>query len=418
MTHPCIEQALANLTDDDRTRIRSKRRAIALSGGGPTVGVTVGFLKALDEVRDLLKFDIWTMSCVGAWAGCMYFLKDDPNERYKFCHDLMRSFYRPDDVYDLFPTPTVFLPDYPEMLQAAFKFLISPKSYRNLIVPSEIQRGYAQMLDFYLTPSKWNPGDFANLMLNGILAPNPMVRLIMGMIYKSEVPGVSKLWFGPDYSVFNVGDIRDLDKRYATDNISLYHNAYELDASSTGSPSFMRVFSNTHEKDCDEITFPSLCACSGLPYVLSPHIFEGKTLAEGATVDTISFEVGRIANDDDNGLANEYLTEMWVNRILQRTQIQPHRNLLQALQNLIMMFATTTAEDNEAALVPKLRKINIDRDAGNNPPICIYELTPQNFINFDWTYSNFDKSVAGSYDASARYIASYLNDQALPVCPM
>ena len=36
-------------------------------------------------------------------------------------------------------------------------------------------------------------------MFNAVLAPNPAARFLMSMMYKSEIPGENKLWFGPSY---------------------------------------------------------------------------------------------------------------------------------------------------------------------------------------------------------------------------
>ena len=46
------------------------RRAIALGGGGPAVGLGLGALKRLQEAN--LTFDVWSLSCIGAWLGCVY----------------------------------------------------------------------------------------------------------------------------------------------------------------------------------------------------------------------------------------------------------------------------------------------------------------------------------------------------------
>ena len=107
----------------------------------------------------------------------------------------MNGFFREDDVYDKFPCPTVFLPDIPEY-HVLFSLMVDPRSYVNLIVPSEIKKGYYDILDYYLRPSRWSYGDFCHLMLNSVMAPNPVSRFLMSMMYKSEMQGQNKLWFG------------------------------------------------------------------------------------------------------------------------------------------------------------------------------------------------------------------------------
>jgi predicted acylesterase/phospholipase RssA len=48
------------------------------------------------------------------------------------------------------------------------------------------------------------------------------------------------------------------------------------------------LFSNKDIK-YPKITTQTLCACSGLPYILSPIKIDGTTYVEGATVDTVGF---------------------------------------------------------------------------------------------------------------------------------
>src|SRR6476620_7292375 len=100
---------MADSGERHRGSRKPRKRALVLSGGGPAVGVSIGFLKALQD-RPEISFDVWSMSCVGAWAGALYFLSPDRTNKYEFAHDVIRSFFRPDEVYDAFPTPTVFLP--------------------------------------------------------------------------------------------------------------------------------------------------------------------------------------------------------------------------------------------------------------------------------------------------------------------
>ena len=46
------------------------KRAITLAGGGPAAGLHIGALKRLDEAD--VKFDVWALSCIGAWVGLVY----------------------------------------------------------------------------------------------------------------------------------------------------------------------------------------------------------------------------------------------------------------------------------------------------------------------------------------------------------
>lgn len=378
---------------DSNTVLPAKKRALALAGGGPAVGISLGFLKALQdpEFRHI-KFDVWTLSCVGAWLGCLYHLspKRAPEQKLDFVTTTMRGFFRDDDVYASFPFPTIFMPDIPEMIAEGMKFMVDPKSYANLIVPSEIAKGYQQLLDFYLTPSKWNRGDFSYMVLNALLAPNPFVRFALSMIWKSQLPGLSKIWFGPDFSVLNCLDMRLLQE---PDVPILYHNAYDVDRQE------LQLFSNRHS-EYPKITAQTLCACSGLPYILSPVVIDGTTYVEGATVDTVGF-YHLLKNHKD-------LDEVWVSQILSRKQIHPHHNLIEALNNLVMLFASTTTADDVKLFRFHLDAVNAERRKQNAKEIDLIVLKVDPLTNYEWTHSNFDASVDASYHTSRARLEKYV----------
>ena len=48
-----------------------KKRAIALGGGGPAAGLHIGVLEALQS-RPEIEFNVWSLSCIGAWVGIVY----------------------------------------------------------------------------------------------------------------------------------------------------------------------------------------------------------------------------------------------------------------------------------------------------------------------------------------------------------
>jgi predicted acylesterase/phospholipase RssA len=371
-----------------------KKRALTLAGGGPAVGISVGFLKALEEFPDV-TFDVWSLSCVGAWLGCIYHVSPDRARKLAYVESVMRNFFRPDDVYDKFPCPTVFLPDFPEWLGASLKFMVDPNSYQNLVVPDEINAAYRRLLDFYLAPSKWNRGDSCNLVLNTLMAPNPLARFLMSLMYKSELPGMNKLWFGPDYSLLKNFDMSLLQ---LDDVPILYHNAYNIDAQR------LELFSNKDPR-YHEITTKTLCACSGLPYILSPVDIDGTTYVEGATVDTVGFW-DLLQNHPD-------LDEIWVSRILDRRQVRPHRNLLEALNNLVMLFAATTSEDDVKLFRFHLRDENARRaekarDEGTTPHLIkLMEIPVDPNTNYNWTHSNLESSIHYSYHAARLVLRQY-----------
>ncbi len=377
----------------------TKKRALTFAGGGPAVGIGLGVLRALQE-SPAIEFEVWSLSCVGAWLGCLYHVSPKPKrtrqDKLKYVEGLMEGFFREDRVYDKFPCPTVFLPDIPEMISAYLRFMIDPRSYTNLVIPEEIQKGYQDLLDYYLRPSRWSYGDFCHLMLNSMLAPNPAARFLMSMIYKSDLPGLNKLWFGPDYHLLKDFDMKLLEEN---DVPILYHNAYNIDRQE------LQLFSNKDEK-YPKITTQTLCACSGLPYILSPVQIDGSTYVEGATIDTVGFW-HLLDNHPD-------LEEIWVCRILDTHQIHPHHNLVEALNNLVMLFASTTSEDDVKLFRFHLQELNEQLAAeaakkGHEPrPIELIEFPVDYHTSYEWTHTNLRKSACASYLTARTTIREYI----------
>lgn len=378
--------------DDERP---TKKRALTLAGGGPAVGIGLGVLEALGQFPEI-KFDVWSLSCVGAWLGCLYHVSPDRTKKLDYVTGLMEGFFRPDKDYDKFPCPTVFVPDIPEMIAAYTRFVVDPRSYANLVVPSAIVKGYQDILDYYLRPSKWSYGDFAHLMLNAMLAPNPAARFLMSMIYKSDIPGQNKLWFGPSYNLLKAFDMSLLE---LDDVPTLYHNAFNVDAQK------LQLFSNKDPK-YPKISAQTLCACSGLPYICSPVNIDGTTYVEGATIDTVGFW-DLLQNHPD-------LDEIWVCRILDTHQIHPHHNLVEALNNLVMLFASTTSEDDVKLFKFHLEKLNADRAAqaakeGREPHLIdLVEFPVDYHTSYEWTHSNLKASAKASCATARRTIEQYL----------
>jgi predicted acylesterase/phospholipase RssA len=229
-----------------------------------------------------------------------------------------------------------------------------------------------------------------------MLAPNPAARFLMSMMYKSDVPGQNKLWFGPSYNLLKAFDMSLLEM---DDVPTLYHNAFNIDAQK------LQLFSNRDNK-YPKITAQTLCACSGLPYILSPVNIDGQTYVEGATIDTVGFW-DLLQNHPD-------LDEIWVCRILDTHQIHPHHNLVEALNNLVMLFASTTSEDDVKLFKFHLEKINTSRIAkakkSNHDPhlIELIEFPVDYHTDYTWTHSNLRESAKASYATAKKTIQHYL----------
>jgi len=385
--------------------VQTPRRAVAFGGGGPAVGISVGFLRALDEWNAAMDenkqphrridFPVWMAGCVGGWLTCLYHLCRQPKAGN--VEKQIRTFFRNDLMYDKYPSPTTFTPDIPGLIEAGFKYLIDPQSYRNLVVPSEIARGYYNILDTYLKGGRWNAGDFCYLMLNSALVPNPAARMMISLFYKPEIPGLNRLWFDKEYSLLNKIDLKKLE---APTHPDIYINSYNLATHRSD------VYCNHPAKapfSTQPITMEALCASSALPYILSPVKVDGAPHIEGALVDSFCFQAVHKNHQD--------LTEVWISQIVDHTQIREPRNLLDALNNLIMLYAGTTSRHDIQMCVNQLNHDEYARaiNDGNHRPKWIecFRLPVYKDTNYFWSESNFDRSVNESYRRCKRFIKFY-----------
>jgi predicted acylesterase/phospholipase RssA len=199
-------------------------------------------------------------------------------------------------------------------------------------------------------------------------------------MYKSKTRGLSRVWY-KDSAL--LGSIK-FENLYKPGKPVLYHNAYNL------TDDRLELFSNADAK-YEHISGHTLCACSALPYIEEPVVIGGKTYCEGATVDTVNFE-DLLRNHPD-------LDEVWVSRILDIKQVRKPDNLYDALNNLVMLFAATTSEDDV-----RLFKYHV---AKTHPDLKVIEIPVDHNVNYDWSYSNLDRGIDEGYDAADAVIAAY-----------
>ncbi|MBR9970795.1 patatin-like phospholipase family protein [Magnetospirillum sulfuroxidans] len=354
------------------------KRAICLAGGGPAVGLSLGTLKRLHEEADI-KFDVWSLACIGAWLGIVW-NQADPGTEAEVSESFFRGIFRPDDVYDRFPIAAAFAPDYQASMGNMVSFMLDPTSYRNLVVPAAIQEAWMDILRFAGDPSQWSQANFNTLILNQVMAVNPVSRFITSLMYKSKTRGLSRIYY-PNSAFLQQIDFKRL---YEPGRPAIYHNAYNL------TDDRLELFSNNDHKYA-KISAETLCACSALPYIEEPVVIGDKTYCEGATVDTVNFE-DLMRNHPD-------LDEIWVSRILDIKQVRKPENLYDALNNLVMLFAATTSEDDV-----KLFKYHA---AESYPNLRIIEIPVAFNIDYDWSYSNLDRSIVEGYDAADQVLEAY-----------
>ena len=380
-------------------------RAVALGGGGAAVGISIGFLLAMGEWNDqvrqrgeeqrVIDFPIWVAGCVGGWLSCLYHLCDEPKAAK--VEEKIRGFFRETDMYENFPAPKTFTPDIPDQIAAGLKFLADPRSYTNMVVPDQILRGYQDILNHYLTPSRWNQGDFCYLMLNSVLAPNPAARMMMSLLYKTEVPGLNKIWFGPEYTVLK--DIH-LDRLSADVHPMIYINSYNLERHRSDIYCNRPLEAKIPTKP---ISMEALCASSALPYILSPVKVDGELHIEGALIDSFCFEAIHQRHNDIN--------EVWISQIVDHSQVKPPTNLLEALNNLIMLYAGTTSRHDVEMFVNDINRHEYMKtllDDGHEPnPIECLRLPVEPTTQYLWSYENLDNSIRLSKANCLVFIQDY-----------
>jgi predicted acylesterase/phospholipase RssA len=374
------------------------KRAITLAGGGPAAGLHIGALKRLEEAG--ITFDVWALSCIGAWVGLVYNTRDkgkQAQQTYEFFHD---GVFRDDVSYSRFPINTVFGTDTASTMKAVFEFWRDPKTYQNLWLPDQIMKAAQDSIKFMSDRSLWNEGDFNRFILNSVLAPNPFVRYWMSMMYLSNVSGLSRIHY-PESSFMKAIKFENL---YGPDKPFIFHNAWNISqqklALFSNNPAFEpKARKNKAKQNKQKLTEPylpitpaSLCACSALPFVEETVEIGGDTYCEGALVDTVNFE--RLLEDHPD------LDEIWISRIVDAKQVRAPRNVAEALGNLCMLFAATVGEDDV-----KLFRYHLKEDSKFKGQV--YEIKVSDVINFEWTHANLDRGCKAGYDATSDVLRDY-----------
>jgi hypothetical protein len=98
---------------------------------------------------------------------------------------------------------------------------------------------------------------------------------------------------------------------------------------------------------------------------------------------------------------NPDLNEVWVSRILDIKQIRQPENLYDALNNLVMLFAATTSEDDVKLFTCKV--------AASGRDIRVIEIPVDANISYDWTWENLDQSIEDGDRATSGVLSAYRN---------
>ena len=361
------------------------KRAIALAGGGPAAGLHIGTLQRLAEAG--IKFDVWTLSCIGAWVGIVY-NQCDPNreveQTYTFFKD---NVFRDDRTYSRFPLNRAFGTDWFGNARALMAFVSDHRNLPNLWLPDRVMESYKETLSLLSDQAKWNEGDFNQWILNHVLAPNPFIRYLTSLMYLSNVTGLSRI----HYPGSTFMKLIKFDRLKECGRPTIIHNAWNL------SGQRLELFSNrpspNKKVEYKPISPASLCAGSALPFIEETVEIDGDTYCEGALVDTVNF----------HHLVEAYpkLDEIWVSRIVDAKQVRKPQNLHDNLANLCQLFAATVGEDDVKLFEFHVREERIWKGT-------IVEIRVDSKINFNWSHDNLETGRDRGYKAADEAYERYM----------
>lgn len=355
-----------------------KKRAIALAGGGPAAGLHIGVLAALEKAG--VKFDVFALSCVGAWVGLVYNSRPGPkraDQTLKFFKDFC---FRNDASHDWFPINQGFASDLQSMFTAWANFGRSTDlKWGNLVLPLEIHKSLLNSWNLALSPERWTSRELNYWVLNDVLAVHPFTRFMTSLVYKSDIKGLSKVYYEDNPALVDIFDTELLPRSGVTE---IYHNAWRL--ADDKKPGGMQLFHNSRPVSADgketymQISKRSLCACSALPFIEESVEIGEHEYTEGALVDTVNFK--NLLRDHPD------LDEIWVNRIVDNKQVRSAKGLHGSLSNLPMQFAAEVGENDV-----KLFRQHLLNQTRMKPRLVEIPIADNTKVNFDWSHCNLQQ---------------------------
>jgi predicted acylesterase/phospholipase RssA len=379
------------------TKKSRKKRAITLAGGGPAAGLHIGTLIALEDAG--IEFDVWALSCIGAWVGIVYNTRTGENRAQQTYDFFKQNVFRDDASYEWFPVNRAFAPEFATFGKAWTKFAFDRRDkFNTLIQPEEIYAAGVRSIEYFTDPSRWGkPSDFNYWLLNDVLAVNPVSRYMTSLLYLSRINGLSRIYY-PDSRFLAQIPIEKLQKKSRGE---IYHNAWRLRKGDGANrqDGELQIFHNRPDKYRKgdrkrpylPISIKSLCACSALPYIEETINIDGEEYCEGALVDTVNFK--DLLRDHPD------LDEIWVSRIVDTTQVKPPNTLADGLANLAMLFAAEVGESDI-----KLFRQHLSSQIGPTPRVIEVEIKPGTQVGFEWNHKNLEAGVSEGKEAVRRLL--------------
>ena len=385
------------------------KRAIALAGGGPAAGLHIGALMAFEEAD--IEFDVWALSCIGAWVGIVYNTRDGKRKAHKTYEFFRDHVFRDDKTYKWFSVNRAFAPDFQKYAEAWRDFAVQ-RTDASLFDPAGMATAWLNSVRFWSDPARFaSRAELSAWWLNDVLAVNPVSRFMTSMIYRSKINGVANIYY-PDSAFLKSLEI---EKLATLDDTEIYHNAWNLDRQE------LQLFHNHPARhqgrgkkpEYRAITAQSLCACSALPYVEETVWVEdehdptkGADYCEGALIDTVNFEDLLIDHHHNIEQPEQRLQEIWVSRIVDFEQVRKPQNLHDGLANLCMLFAAEVGSNDVKLFKQHLAKMP-GHAPEDKPELLEIPILKNTQVSFDWTVSNLERGIKEGYEAATKRIEEY-----------
>ena len=135
--------------DGDPAEKPKVKRAIALGGGGPAAGLHIGVLEALQS-RPEIEFNVWSLSCIGAWVGIVYNQFNAPDKARQTHQFFKNHVFRDDESYERFPINSVFGPDWFGNTNALKAYVSDIENYKGLWQPHKMMSAFTETAALFL----------------------------------------------------------------------------------------------------------------------------------------------------------------------------------------------------------------------------------------------------------------------------
>jgi predicted acylesterase/phospholipase RssA len=366
-------------------------RKLVLGGGGPPVGLEIGFLKKADELN--ISFDGLFTACIGSWVGAVY-LSNPKESRITKLEQFFQQVFVEDKIFNKFSVPTaVFSNDFLGDMQRSWFELFNPEMYRNLFLPKELLNFWTTYLNPMNAPV--SKDGVNNFIAKGVPL-NPFLRFAFALQYLySGRAGKSTLVGHSNAAHKLVNNYIDFEKLNSSEtNISM--NVFNL------TDHRLEQFSNMDE--ASEIDLMKLEAQSTVLNYAEPQEVDGKRYAEGPLGAVLNFAPVLDSIEDELKKDPNRNFEVWMVNILGYDTISPPKNQLDAELLAVEIPFSTIAKNNIQMFKDELFRKGLSHkvkiiDVGDN-----IDYTK---VDFYWKRSTLETGINEGYAAAEKTITRY-----------